>query len=259
MHIRTPVTKERLKTHFTYSLWKYAVVIACSLFCWSLVYAQTAYRSPQDKRIDVYVKSSTVTEELMDSFFEPIWQSVVPDMELVSGVTLLSTSDDTDYYSQMQLTVYIAAGEGDIYILPAGDFKSFAASGAFISLDDLVADGTIDVTGIDTSSGRVTIVDEDAGTSETHLYGIPLDSLYGFIDGMQLDNRGMVAAIMVNNQNDENVIPFFNALIQAGRGDAPEWLEESETDTAQTENTDADTATESAETDTAETTEETHE
>ncbi len=229
MNIRTPVTKERLKTHFTYNLWKYLVVIACSLFCWSLVYAQTAYRSPQDKRIDVYVKSSTVTEELMDSFFEPIWKSVVPDMELVSGVTLLSTSDNTDYYSQMQLSVYIAAGEGDIYILPAADFKSFAAGGAFIALDDLVADGTIDVTGIDTASGRVTIADEDTGTSETHLYGIPLDSLYGFIDGMQLDNRGMVAAIMVNNRNDENVIPFFNALIQAGRGDAPEWLNETET------------------------------
>ncbi len=229
MNIRTPVTKERLKTHFTYSLWKYLVVIACSLFCWSLVYAQTAYRSPQDKRIDVYVKSSTVTEELMDSFFEPIWKNVVPDMELVSGVTLLSTSDNTDYYSQMQLSVYIAAGEGDIYILPAADFKSFAAAGAFISLDDLVADGTIDITGIDTASGRVTIADEDTGTSETHLYGIPLDSLYGFIDGMQLDNRGMVAAIMVNNRNDENVIPFFNALIQAGRGDAPEWLNETKT------------------------------
>ncbi len=235
MNIRTPVTKERLKTHFTYSLWKYLVVIACSLFCWSLVYAQTAYRSPQDKRIDVYVKSSTVTEELMDSFFEPIWKNVVPDMELVSGVTLLSTSDNTDYYSQMQLSVYIAAGEGDIYILPAADFKSFAAGGAFIALDNLVADGTIDVTGIDTASGRVTIADEDTGTSETHLYGIPLDSLYGFIDGMQLDNRSMVAAIMVNNRNDENVIPFFNALIQAGRGDAPEWLEENETDTAKTE------------------------
>ena len=36
------------------------------------------------------------------------------------------------------------------------------------------------------------------------------------VNGMQLDNRGMYAAIMVNNGNDANVIPFFNALLQAG-------------------------------------------
>ena len=60
-------------------------------------------------------------------------------MELVSGVTLLASSSD-DYYSQMQLTTYIAAGEGDIYFLPSGDFKSFAANGAFLPVRYVFAD-----------------------------------------------------------------------------------------------------------------------
>ena len=227
MSISTPITKEAIKTHFTYSSWKYLLLCACAIFGWSLIYTQTAYRSPQNKRIDVYIKSSTVTEDLMTSFFEPIWKDVVPEMELVSGTTLMASSSD-DYYSQMQLTVYISAGDGDIYVLPSSDFKSFASSGAFLPLDDLVESGAIDVSGLDVSAGRVTVVDEEAGTSETHLYGIPTDALYGYMDGLQLDNRGTVMAILYNNQNDENVIPFFNALIQAGRAEKPEWLAEAE-------------------------------
>ena len=49
------------------------------------------------------------------------------------------------------------------------------------------------------------------------------------MDGLQFDNRNAVMAIAVNNGNDDNVVTFFNALLQAGRGEKPEWLEEAET------------------------------
>ena len=42
---------------------------------------------------------------------------------------------------------------------------------------------------------------------------------------MQIDNRGRIMCINVNNGNDENVIPFFNALLQAVRSDKPWPLE----------------------------------
>ena len=53
MTIATPINKERLRNHLTYSGWKYLLLVIASIFVWNLVYAQTAYRSPQDKRIDV--------------------------------------------------------------------------------------------------------------------------------------------------------------------------------------------------------------
>ena len=89
--------------------------------------------------------------------------------------------------------------------------------------------GTIQVDGVDLSKGRVAVVTEydendQPVTAEQHLYGIPLDEFYGFMSGMQLDNRGLYAAILVNNGNDENVIPFFNALLQAGRGEKEDWM-----------------------------------
>ena len=60
------------------------------------------------------------------------------------------------------------------------------------------------------------------------LFGIPLYSLYGYMDGMGLDNRDMILGVTVFNGNEENVVRFFNALIQSGRGDKPAWLEEAE-------------------------------
>lgn len=226
MRMKTPLTKEKVRNHFTYGSWKYLLLAALAVFGWSLIFTTTAYRSPQDKRIDLYAQTTTTTAENMDAFLEPIWREVTPEMEVVSSVALMNLDD---YSTSMQLTAYMAAGDGDIYFLTEQYFKSFAAAGSFLELDALVENGTIQVDGVDLSKGRVAVVTEydendQPVTAEQHLYGVPLDEFYGFMSGMQLDNRGLYAAILVNNGNDENVIPFFNALLQAGRGEKEDWM-----------------------------------
>ena len=228
MRIHTPVNRESLKHHMAYSGWKYVLMAACVVLGWSLIYTTTAYRSPQDKRIDVYVQSFTTSQELMEAFMEPVWKETVPDMETVTGVVL---SQADDYSTTMQLSTYIMAGEGDIYFLSEQYFKTYAAQGSFLELENLVADGTLQLSDLDLSKGYVTYVSEYDDNNkplktEMHLYGIPLESFNGFVNGMQLDNRGLYAAIMINNQNDENVVPFFNALLQAGRGEMEAQTEE---------------------------------
>ena len=228
MRIKTPVNRETLKHHMTYGLWKYALMAVCVVMGWSLIYTTTAYRSPQDKRVDVYIQSSTASAELVNSFLEPIWKETVPEMETVNGVVMAVIDD---YTTSMQMMAYMAAGEGDIYFLTEQYFKSFATQGSFLELEGLVESGQIDAGGADLTKGYVTYVEEyddqdrPVKTSR-HLFGIPLDSFYGYMGGMQLDNRGMYAVITVNNQNDENVIPFFNALLQAGQGEKEEWITE---------------------------------
>ncbi len=229
--IRTPLTRKRISDHITYHGWKYVLILVISILGWNLVYTQTAYRVPQEKRVDVYIKSATTTQEVTDAFLEPIWKETVPEMELVCS-TLLSASDD--YTSAMQMTVWVAAGEGDIYILPSSDFKSYASNGAFLPLQQYVDDGTLQVDGVDLSAGKVAVssgVDQNGNTvyeDEPRLYGIPLDTYYGYMDGMSLDNRGMVMCVLMNNKNDANVLPFMNALLKAGVGDAPSWLIEAD-------------------------------
>lgn len=228
MRIHTPLTRENFRNHLAYNSWMYLLVIVVAIFGWSLIYTTTAYRSPQDKRIDVYVQSATASSESIDAFLKPIWESEAPEMESVQGVSLLPTDD---YTTNMQITTYIFASEGDIYFLTEQYFKNLAASGALLPLDEFVESGVIDLTGVDTKKGYVTVVDEydekdqPVRTSQ-HLFGVPLDSYYGFMNGMLLDNRGMYATILINNQNDDNVIPFFNALLQAGKGEKEEWISE---------------------------------
>ena len=227
MQFKTPLTRKKLSDHLTYHGWKYIVLVAGAILGWNLIYAQTAYRVPQEKRIDVYIKSATTSQAVADAFLEKIWKESVPEMELVSSTLMSSASD---YSSEMQMSVWIAAGEGDIYILPSSDFKSYASAGAFLNLQAFVDDGTIPVEDVDLSAGKVcAAVGSDAQGNavyddELQLYGIPLDSYYGYMEGMSLDNRGMVMCVLAANRNDANVLPFMGALLRAGEGEPPSWL-----------------------------------
>ena len=95
------------------------------------------------------------------------------------------------------------------------------------SLDSYVADGVIDTEGLDLSAGYVQRqLDYDDNGFVTYeetpiLLGIPMDQLYGYVNGMQLDNRGMVMGITIHSNNEENVVKFMNAFIRAGRGENP--------------------------------------
>ena len=70
MRIRTPINQETLKHHFTYSSWKYLLMAVLVVMGWSLIYTTTAYRSPQNKRIDVYIQSNIGSSDLIDAFME---------------------------------------------------------------------------------------------------------------------------------------------------------------------------------------------
>ena len=223
--VKDRLTAAKLRNHIAYDLWKYVLLVVGVWFGVDLLFAQTAYRSPQDKRVDVCIMSATVTDELMNSFFEPLWQSAVPEMELVEGSILFPISEN-DPYSGMALMTGMAAGDGDIYLLPADQFKALATQGWFIPLDELVENGTINAEGVALDSCRLTVVDEETKQAYTHLYGIPTDSLFGLMDGLQYDNRGGVMCVATNSMNEENAVRFFNALLQAGRGEMPEWLKE---------------------------------
>ena len=87
-------------------------------------------------------------------------------------------------------------------------------------LEELVANGTIQTGGADLQNGYIKDViynsDQEPVSTESHLYGIPLDSFDGYQSKIGLYNKKMFASIVVFNKNDENVIPFFNVLLQAG-------------------------------------------
>lgn len=229
MKLKTPLDKQTIKDHLHYSLWKYVLLIVIAVFVWDLIYAYTAYRPPQDKRIDIYVQSASAEQGKIEAFFETIRQKAVPDMELISTVLLMGSAQ-TDIYAAQQLTTYIMANEGDMYFLTGSDFKRFAGQGVFLDLEDLVRDGRLDVRDMDLSSGYVAMQSYDEKTesmvpvSQQHLYGIPASSLFGLMTELGIDNRDLYLCVTIYNQNDENVLAFLNALIQTVRAPMPDYL-----------------------------------
>ncbi len=216
MKIKTVLTKDRLKNHFTYHFWIYLLAAAGCIFGWNLLYTMTEYRSPEEKRIDVYIQGSVVSEERTDSFLKTVWHAYVPEMETVETVYMLQNSQD--YYSNVQLTVYLMAREGDIYMLSSSDFKSFASQGMFLDLSDPVADGSLNVDGLDLSAGYVALIDDNGLPSkERSFFGIPASSLKGLSEEMGLDTSDLIIGVTVFNGNQENVIAFLNGLLQSGR------------------------------------------
>ncbi len=216
MKLKTPLTKETIRNHFRYNWWKHALVIALSFFLWDMFYIQTAYHPPENKRIDLYIQSSFTKPEELDAYLYPIWQESVPDMEIVSSTVLLSGGTQ-DYYTTIQLSTYLMTGQGDIYMLPADEFKRYAAQGAFVNLDGYLENGQISGRNISWNKGYVTYIETDFNdkitATEYHLYGVPCDSLTGFHEAM-VPTDNMVLAVSVSSGNEENCIRFLNSLIQ---------------------------------------------
>lgn len=211
--MKTPMTRERLKHHLAYGSWKYLILIAAAIFGWNLIYTTTAYRPPEEKKVDFYVCYPAADSDALDAFMQEAWETALPDMEQVSAVTLMG-SGGNDYYGAMQLTTYIMAGEGDVYLLKRDDFRSYAAQGAMLPLEELVEAGALRIPEtVSLSKGYVTLTDEEAGISEKHLYGIPCAKLAGFARRLGIQAEDMYLCVMAAGKNDENALKFVQYVL----------------------------------------------
>lgn len=218
MKLSTPLNGKRIRDHFRYNFWMYLLAAVLSVFVWNMIYIQTEYRPPENKRIDIYVQTVETTAEAIDALLLPVWQQAVPEMELVRAVTVMP-SGGASYMGEMQLMTYLAAGEGDLYLLDAADFKRFAAQGAFMPLEAWVEQGDIRLNGLDVQSGWIAsqqseeVDGKTVYTTERHLYGIPASGFRRFEEALDMRMDGKFAAVKVDNGNDEHVIPFLSYLI----------------------------------------------
>lgn len=218
MAIKTSLTSEKVRNHFAYGYWKYLILVVVAIAGWNLIYQTTEYRPPDEKRIDFYVASNTMDSDAIKAWLDQTREQAFPDLELMEAYTVMAGTDDP--YAQMQLSTFIMAGEGDVYLLDAERFKSYASQGAMAPLENYVADGSLHVEGLDVSSGYVTVTD----IGERHLLGIPTDNLYGLINHFGIDCRGAVLCVMVRSGNEQNAVKFVDYLIQNMQEPAPEWL-----------------------------------
>jgi len=62
------ITKARIRNHFTYHWWQYAVLLAVAIFGWNLLYTTTRYRSPEHLKVEWYYQGATsnATQGMVD-------------------------------------------------------------------------------------------------------------------------------------------------------------------------------------------------
>ena len=217
----TKITKERIHHHFSYSWWKYVLLAVFAVFGWNMVYTMTRYQAPPDRRLGVYFVTYAINAEALDQLRDQILREI-PGLEDASCVSIVFSGEE-DYYGAIQLSTYVGAGEGDIYIMNREQFNSYAQSGAFLALGDAVKAGEINAFDLNIESGYATM--EDTGKRE--LSGIPANELYGFLE-YGIDNRDLLICVMGYSKNMDAAVRCADWLVQTMRAPKPEWLEQVE-------------------------------
>ncbi len=205
--MKTPLTKEKIQHHFTYSLWKYALLAVIAIFGWNLVYSMTAYHAPEEKKVVMGVYSFG-TDENINAYMEKVRVELMPDMEEMYASYI--AADAT--YGDMILSTRIAARECDIYVLPRTQFQAYSAQGAFMALEEILPDLIADLEAAGISLNRGYRALEETG--EKHQYGIPCGNLPGILPMLNSDTSDMYISIFAVTGNDENVIKFFDQFVR---------------------------------------------
>ncbi len=206
--MKTPVTREKLRNHLTYSLWKYVLLAVAGILGWNLIYSATEYQPPDEKKIILCLYSYADPANL-NLYMENVRLEQMSDMEDISVHVI--TPDDM--YGDMVLSTRVAVRECDIYLLPRDQFQGYAAQGAFMPLEevlpDLVAD--LEAAGVSLSRGYRANEQQDG---EKHQYAIPCDDLPGLSAMLGLPTDDLYLAIFCSTGNDENVIEFFDIFVR---------------------------------------------
>lgn len=203
---KLPITKKRIETHIHYFWWQYALLLVVGVFGWNLIFTMTHYRPPENLKLEWYYQgaSSMNTVDLGNALLEELKPELFPAMEEVSFN--IAGTDET--YGHTQLMVWIAAGQGDLYMLQKDYFKTYAYEDAMVDLQPYVDDGTLNVEGIDLTAG----ISTNPETGYTGLFGIPLDALQGMWD-YDMQPNGAIACLPIGSGNIETALVLLDYML----------------------------------------------
>lgn len=214
------VTKRWLKNHWTYSWWKYLLSAVLCVMGVNLLFTATAYRPPEEKKVEIYVLNGYIDAAALQADLWPEFSAAYPDQEELTVMNINMVGGDM--YAAMQFSAYVAAGQGDVCLLPLSEVGRMASDGAeyaFMELTPYIESGVIDVEGIDLSAGRM----KDSGGVEG-IYGIPADSLYGLYDFTN-NPADSLLCIFDYNGNDDHSAAMLGMMLERYRTEKPETLE----------------------------------
>lgn len=214
---RKRLTVKWLKNHWSYSWWKYAAIV---VVCWmgvDLLFTSTAYRPPEEKKLELYVLNDFVKTEQLHDVLWPQLQHRSPDQEELTVLNINLSGNDT--YAYMQYSTYLAAQQGDVCLMPRGEVAKLAEEGAdhvFVELSDYIANGVIDPKGIDLSRGML-----KTKAGEEGLYAIPADSLSD-LKNLSNNPSDSFLVLLAHGGNDDHAAVLLDLMIENYHVDSQE-------------------------------------
>lgn len=211
------ISKKSISNYLMYNWWKHAALAVLCVLGVDLLFATTAYRVPEDRKVEVYVLNGYVNEQAMREALWPALMEAYPEQEelLVQNINISSS----DMYAYMQFSTYVAAQQGDVCLIPVSEVKKLITDGAeyaFLELTPFIESGIIDPGDIDLTKGRFRNSEGVEG-----LYAIPADSLYGLLS-LGNDPAGAMLCILAYNGNDEPSASVLNQIIERYSAEMPE-------------------------------------
>ena len=210
------ITKKWLKNHFAYSWWKYLVLTVACVMGVDMLFAMTAYRVPEDKKVEVYILNGYADSQALQDALWASLSNAYPEQEQLT-VQCIDLAGG-NMYAAMQFSTYVAAQQGDVCLMPADEVEKLAADGAdyaFLELTPFVESGLIDTQGIDLTAGRMRASDGREG-----LYAIPADCLGGLM-ALGNDAAGSMLCILDFSGNDECAAYVLGQMLALYRGERP--------------------------------------
>ena len=211
------ITKARLKNHWQYGWWKYLLMVVLVVMVVNVGFSVTAYRPPEDRRIEVYLCQGWADAERFQADLWPLLQEAAPDQEELTVMNIDLTGDDI--YANMQFSTYTAAQQSDLCLLPRSEVKKLASDEAWSAFADLtpyIESGRLNLG--DISYAGVSFPAEDGGTG---IFAIPADTLYGLTQ-YGIDPADSALAVMSFSGNEENVVRLLGIIIEQYATEKPD-------------------------------------
>lgn len=213
--------KKAIQHHWSYNWWKYLLLVFFCAAGVDVAFTMTAYRPPEEKKIELYILNDYCDTEAMKAEIEPLFFQAHPEQE---ELTILNINlEGEDMYAAMQFSTYAAAQQGDVCLMPVSEVQKLAADGAeyaFMDLTPYIDSGVIDVQDIDLTPGTM-----KRSTGETGIFAIPADTLYGLL-AYGNDPAGSMLCIMDYCGNEDTSAAVLNMLLERYRTEKPEGYDE---------------------------------
>ena len=212
------ITKKWLRNHWVYSWWKYLLLACICIMGVNLVFTTTAYRPPEEKKIELYVCNGYVDSQTLEDQVSAEFFARFPEQEELTVMNVNLASEDM--YVQMQFTTYLAAQQGDVLLLPKSEVYKLSGEGAesvFMDLTPYIESGVIDPEKL----GAQPLALKDSAGVEG-LYAIPADTLYGLFDlgNMTKDSYLCVTSFSGNEDTAAEMVSLLFEMYQTEKPEA---------------------------------------